>query len=443
MFVLAAAGFVIGFKNIWQFPHHLALYGGSAFLSVYLVFLLVLGLPLLMTQIMLGRLARGASPVQGIAGLVRRTRAPVWWRWLGAASVIAGFVVWSYYNVVAGWVLAFAARAVSGTLGGITAEGAGSVFTALVRDPEKQLFWHSLFVVATLLSLTPGHRHGLERAVHYGVPLIFLLLLLMVGYAAGTGSFQPALEYFLRVDFSQLGSDGLLVALGDAFFSLGLGVGTVIMYAAYLPPGGPVVRLAFYVVLADAAAGVLAAFAIFPVLFAGGSLSAAGPGLVFQSLAVAFDPLPLGELMRALFFVLLTLIAWTSTIGLAEPVLAWLTQRYEWSRARAAFWLGLAGWALGVVAILSLHPWAFSFSFLGVSRTLGFFDVLVVLTSAVLLPLVGLACALFAGWVLRPEMTREALAIESPCLHDVWLWLNRIVIPVLLVLLIAGIHLFL
>ena len=443
MFVLAAAGFVIGFKNIWQFPHHLALYGGSAFLTVYLAFMLILGLPLLMTQIMLGRLGRGASPVQGMTKLVRRVHAHAGWRWLGAVSVFAGFLVWSYYNVVAGWVLAYAARAVSGVLGGITAEGAGSVFTALVRDPEKQLFWHSLFVLATLLTLTPGLRHGLERAVHYGVPLVFLLLLLMIGYAAGTGSFQPALEYFLRVDFSQLGSDGVLVAMGDAFFSLGLGVGTIMMYAAYLPPGGPVVRLAFYVVLADVAAGLLAAFAIFPVLFAGGSLSAAGPGLVFQSLAVAFDPLPLGEVMRVLVFVLLALVGWMSTIGLAEPVLAWLTQRYNWSRAYAALWLGLAGWLLGVLAILSLHPWAFSFSFLGVSRTLGFFDVLVVLTSAVLLPLVGVACALFAGWVLRPEMTRAALAIDSPCLHDVWLWLNRIVIPVLLVLVMAGIHLFL
>jgi NSS family neurotransmitter:Na+ symporter len=443
MFVLATAGFVIGLKNIWQFPHHLALYGGSAFLVVYLAFLLILGLPLLMTQIMLGRLGRGASPAQGVATLVRRVRAPQAWRWLGAAAVLAGFLVWSYYNVVAGWVLAYAARAVGGTLSGITAEGADSLFTALVRDPEKQLFWHSLFVAVTMLVLTPSLRYGLERAVHYGVPLIYLSLFLLVGYAAGSGSFQPALEYFLRVDFSQLGSDGVLVAMGDVFFSLGLGVATVMMYGAYLPPGKPVARLALYVVLADLAAGVLAGFAVFPVLFAGGSLSAAGPGLVFQALSVAFDALPLGEVMRLLLFVMLALIAWMSTIGLAEPVLVWLMQRYEWSRARAALWLGLFGWAVGVVAILSLHPWAFSFTVFDVTRTLGFFDVLVLVTSVVLLPLVGMASALFAGWVLRPEMTREALAIDSPCLHDVWLWLNRVVIPAMLVLLLSGIHLFL
>jgi len=443
MFVLASAGFVIGLKNVWLFPHHLALYGGSAFLSVYLAFLLLLGVPLMMTQIALGRLARGQSPVKGIATLARRAHVPLYWHWLGAVSVLAGFVVWSYYSVVAGWILAFTARVLSGSLDGITTEGAASLFTALVRDPEKQLFWHSLFVGATVLVLVPGVRQGLERAVRYGVPLIFLLLLLLVGYATSTGSFLPALEYFLRIDFSQLGADGVLVALGDAFFSLGLGMGTFIMYGAYLNSSGSILRLALYVVLADLLAGLLAALAIFPVLFAGNELSAAGPAMVFQALAVAFDGLTLGQTMRVLLFVMLILVAWMSTIGLAEPVLVWLMQLRQWSRAKAALWVGVAVWSVGVVAILSLHPWAFTFTIFDITRTLGFFDVLVTVTSIVLLPLVGLGCAVFAGWHLRSETLREVLAIESPCVHDVWLWMNRLVIPVMLVLLLSGIHLYL
>lgn len=443
MFVAAGIGFVIGFKNIWLFPHHLALYGGSAYLVVYLAFLLLLGLPLLMTQTMLGRLGKGATPVRTLGTLTRRVRAPKFWKWLGALSVLAGFLVWSYYNVVAGWVLAYAARGLGGTLNDITAEGAASVFTQLIRDPEKQLFWHSVFVMATLLALTPGLRHGLERVVRVTLPAVVVLYVLLVGYAAGSGSFLPALEYFLRIDFSQLGSDGVLVAMGDAFFSLGLGVGTFMMYGAYLAPDGPVLRPAFQIVLADLASGVLASCAVYPVLFAGGSLSAAGPGLVFQSLAVAFDSLPLGGVMRVLLFLLLMLLAWLSTIGLAEPVLAWLTERRGWTRTRAAAWTGFAVWILGVVQILSLHVWAFPFTFFGVSRTLGFFDLMIVLTSFFLLPLVGIGTALFAGWVLRPDMTRTALAIASPCIHDVWLWLNRLVIPLLLLLMLTGVHLFL
>jgi neurotransmitter:Na+ symporter, NSS family len=442
MFVLASAGFVVGLKNIWQFPHHLALYGGSAFLLAYIVFLLLLGVPMLMTQIMLGRLGR-ASPVTGFITLARRAQAARLWKWAGAASVLAGFLVYAYYNVVAGWFLAYAARAASGTLSGLTAEGAGSVFMALVKDPEKQLFWHSLFMLLTLLTVAGGVRAGLERVARYAVPLIFLFLLLLVGYAAGSGSFQLGSEYFLRTDFPQLGTDGVLVAMGDAFFSLGLGVGTFMMYGAYLPQTGPIFRLALYIVLADLVAGLLAGFAVFPVLFAGGGLSVAGPGLVFQSLTVAFDPLPLGGLMLTILFLLLTLVAWMSTIGLAEPVVAWLVERRKISRARAAVWTGAAAWAIGVVCILSLNYWAFSFSFLGVSRTLGLFDILILLTSFFLLPLVGLALVLFAGWVLRPEITREALAIPSPCVHDVWLWLNRLVIPLLLLVLLFGVRLFL
>jgi neurotransmitter:Na+ symporter, NSS family len=442
MFVLASAGFVVGLKNIWQFPHHLALYGGSAFLLAYLVFLLLLGVPMLMTQIMLGRLGR-TSPVTGFAAIARRAQAARFWRWTGAASVLAGFLVYTYYNVVAGWILAYAARAVSGTLSGLTAEGAASVFTALVKDPEKQLFWHSLFLLLTLLTVGSGVRAGLERAIRYAVPLIFLSLLLLVGYAAGSGSFRLGSEYFLRTDFSQLGTDGVLVAMGDAFFSLGLGVGTFMMYGAYLPQTGPVIRLALYVILADFVAGMLAGFAIFPVLFAGGGLSAAGPGLVFQSLAVAFDALPMGALMLTILFVLLTLVAWMSAIGLVEPVVVWLVESRNISRARAAVWTGAVAWAIGVVGILSLNQWAFSFSFFGITRTLGLFDVLISLTSFVLLPLVGLALVLFAGWVLRPETTRHALAIQSPCVHDVWLWLNRLVIPLMLVILLFGVRLFL
>jgi NSS family neurotransmitter:Na+ symporter len=332
---------------------------------------------------------------------------------------------------------------ISGSLDGLTTETAAGLFTSLVRDPEKQLFWHSLFVVATVLVLVPGVRQGLERAVRYAVPLIFLLLFLLVGYATSTGSFLPALEYFLRIDFSQLGTDGLLVALGDSFFSLGLGMGTFIMYGAYLNSSGPVLRLALYVVLADLLAGILAALAIFPVLFAGNELSASGPAMVFQALAVAFDGLTLGQTMRALLFVMLILVAWMSTIGLAEPVLVWLMQLRQWSRAKAALWVGVAVWAVGVVAILSLHPWAFTFTIFDITRTLGFFDVLVTVTSIVLLPLVGLGCAVFAGWHLRSETLREVLVIDSPCVQDVWLWMNRLVIPAMIVLLLSGIHLFL
>lgn len=442
MFVLAASGFVIGLKNIWQFPHHLALYGGSAFLLVYAGFLLLLGLPLLMSQLMLGRLVR-ASPVTGLARLARRIHAPRGWRWLGTLAVTAGFLVLIYYNVVAGWFLAYAVRAASGALNGLTGEGAASIFLALVREPERQLFWHGLFVVMTMTTVARELHSGLELVVRFVVPAIFVLLLLLVGYAAGSGSFALGFEYFLRLDFTQLGGDGVLVALGDAFFSLGLGVGTFMMYGAYLTPLRPLLPLALWVVAADLATALLASFAVFPVLFAGGMLSGSGPELVFQSLVVAYDPLPFGALMRTLLFILLLLVAWMSTAGLAEPVVAALVERRGMTRVQAAFWAGLVAWAGGAVAILSLHSWAFSFSVFGIQRTFGLFDVLTVTTSLILLPLTGWLVAVFAGWQLRAETSSETLVIRSPCLHDAWLWINRLVIPALLVAMLFGVHLLL
>jgi len=442
MFLLASAGFVIGLKSIWQFPHHLALYGGSAFMLVYLAFLLLLGVPLLMTQLMLGRLAR-SSPAAGLATLAGRHHAPTVWRRLGVLATVAGFLVLSYFNVVGGWLLAYLFRAIGGTLNDLTAEGAASVFAALVREPERQLFWHGLFVIMGLTVVGAGLRAGIERTFRYAVPLIVLLMLLLVGYAAGSGSFTLGLEYFLRLDFTQLGSDGVLVALGDAFFSLGLGVATIMMYGAYLRGSWSPVRLSLYLVLINLAAGIIASLAVFPILFAGGSLSTYGPGLVFQALTVAFDPLPFGTFMRVLLFLMLALIAWTSTIGLVEPVVAWLVERKGLSRLQAALWTGFSTWLVGVVAILSLHYWAFSFTIFGVVRTLGLFDVLVLSTTLVLLPLVGMSFALFAGWILRSDTSMQALEIQSPCLHDAWLWSNRVVIPVMFGLMLLGIRLFL
>lgn len=441
-FVLAGAGFAIGLKNIWLFPHHLALYGGSAFLLTYMFFLLALGVPLLMTQLMLGRL-HGMSPVRGFALLASRARAPHYWRWLGAVAVAAGFLVLSYYNVVAGWLLAYAVRSLSGALSGLTSEATASIFIALIKDPEKQLFWHSLFVAMTFLVVARGVRHGIERVAQFAVPLIFLLLLLLVGYAAGTGSFVVGAGYFLRLDFSQMGVDGVLVAVGDAFFSLGLGFATFMTYGAYLPKQARLLKVSLLVVLADLLAGLLAGFAIFPVLFAGGGLSTAGPGLVFQTLAAAFDSLPLGEVMRAMLFVLLVLIAWVSTIGLAEPVVAWGIDHSHRSRASVALRVGAATWLLGVIAILSLHPWAFSFSVFGMVRSLGLFDVLVTVTSFLMLPFVGIALAVFAGWLLRPDTARVHLGLRQPRYFRIWYWANRLLIPALLVALLFGVRLFL
>ncbi len=442
VFALASMGYVVGLNNIWQFPYHAAQYGGGAFVFFYVLFLGLLGLPLMMAQVMLGRLVR-MSPVNTVATLVKRHRLSPRWVGFGWLAVVTGFLVLSYFSVIAGWTVAYVVRALSGTLYGLTSDGAGAVFSSLVRDPEKQLFWHSLFIIMTLLVVARGVRHGLEPVMRYAVPLMLGLFVVLMIYSSSVGALAQAAGVLLVPDFNRLTGDGILTALGDAFFSLGLGTGVMMMYGAYLPAHASVARVSALVVGADILVGILAGFVVLPLLFDAGSDLVGGAELVFQAVAVAFDPLPLGGMLRVLFFILLALVAWLSAIALIEPLVAWLVESREISRARAVLYCGGVLWLLGLMMILSFNYWKFSFSVLGQTKSLGLLDILVILTSNVMLPITAILSSLFAGWALTSAMTQEAMALRSPCTYDIWLWLVRVVVPLSLLLVLFNMRLFL
>jgi NSS family neurotransmitter:Na+ symporter len=433
MLVLAASGAAIGFNNFWQFPFIVDQYGGGAFLIVYLFCVVLIGVPLLMAEFMLGH--RGhASPIGTFQRLAERARCDPNWVIVGWLAVIGGFVIFSYLSVIAGWTLASTLRAALGMFEGQTADGIGSIFATLVRDPEKQLFWYTVFVLATLGVAGRGLEHGLEAVLRYAVPLLFGLLLLLLFYAATTEAFGRALAHLFVPDFARLSTNGILTAMGHAFFSLGLGVGVMLMFGAYAGPGISPLRVSLWVAAADTLVGLVAAVIVFSVLYSGGVALANGPALVFQSLPLALDHLPFGRVFSVVLFVLLAVVAWVLALALIEPVLAWLTERFGWRRGHAALVTGAAVWVLGLVMMLSIHPWAFSFRFYDSVKKLGLFDMAQILTSQVLLPLCGFCVAVFVGWGLKPAVTREALDLSSPCLFDAWLWLVRIVIPLALVL---------
>lgn len=442
VFVLAATGFAIGLKNFWQFPYHAGLYGGGAFILVYLCFVFLLGVPLMMTQVMLGRLGR-QSPVGSMRHLVRRARVSHRWMIAGGLSVAVSFLILSYYSAIAGWILAYLMRAVFGGLQGQSVDSAGALFAALIRDPEKQLFWYSLFIFLTMAVAARGVRGGIELAAKFAVPVLLGLLVILAAYAASVGALSQGLSLFLAPDFTRLSGIGLLTALGDAFFSLGLGVGVMLLYGAYLPPEVPIARVSVLVVAIDCVAGILGGLIVFPVALAAGPEAQAGVGLVFQSLVVAFDGLPGGGLMRALFFFMLVLVAWMSSIALGEVVVAWLVERFALTRVRAAVLAGVGAWVLGVTTILSFNYWKFTFPMFGLVKTFGFFDLLQILTSSVMLPVIGLLLAVFGGWVLKPVTTREVLNLRSPCAYDAWLWLTRLVVPAWMLVVLVNMRLYL
>ncbi len=441
-FVLAASGFTVSLNNIWQFPYHVVQYGGGAFITVYVIFMFMLGLPLLVAQLMLGRLGR-LSPVNAMRDLVRRTRRSHVWLSLGVLIAVVGLLILSWYSVIAGWLLAYVARSVGGLLGNLSADTAASEFSAFVSDPERQLFWHSLFMVMTMTVVARGVRHGLEAVTRFVVPALLGLLVLLAVYAAITGDIVHTVAFFVTPDFLKLSGRGILTALGDAFFSLGLGAGVMMMYGAYLPSHTSIVRAATIVVLVDIAAAVTAGMVILPVLYAAGGTPTQGPALVFRALPVSFDVLPLGGLMQAVFFIFLALVAWMSSVALAESAVTWLIESRGMTRLRASMVSGICAWLLGIITILSFSEWKFSFRLLGLTETFGLFDVLQILTSSFIMPVIGVLSAVFSVWVLSTAMTREALAVRSRCTYDAWLWLTRLAVPAWLLIVAFNMRIFL
>lgn len=438
-FVFAVAGAAIGFKTIWQFPYLASENGGGAFIVIYVLLSLLFGAPVLIAQIMLGRRVH-ASPVKTLADLGARAPGRRRWGVVGAVAVIGSFIIFSYLCVIAGWTLAYFVRALFGLLSGLTADGMSSVFAAFVRDPEKQILWHTLFTLGVVAIAARGVRAGLEPAVRWLVPALYVALIALTLYAIQFGVLQDVARYLFSPDFTKLSPYIWLLALVQVFFSLGLGTAVALMYGAYLKADASIVRAGLAVVALDVLTSIVAAVLVFAILFGGGLAPASGPNLMFQVLPLAFDHLPFGHWAAAVFFGMLVCIALVAAIALFEPMVVWVEERLGASRVRAAVASGVAAWALGLVTVFSFNYAAFSFKFLGVEKNLGAFDILQSLTAEAMLPLAALLVAVFAGWLLSSEKAREELALRSRGSFGAWLWLLRLLAPPLLLILLVTLY---
>ncbi|MCG6870866.1 MAG: sodium-dependent transporter [Gammaproteobacteria bacterium] len=432
-FILAATGSAVGLGNIWRFPYMVGENGGGAFVLVYLVCVAVIGIPIMMAEVLLGRRGR-MSPIQTMGALARIEGTSPSWSLIGWMGMLAGFLILSYYSVIAGWTVAYVFRSASGGLDLITKDGAGAMFGALVSDPEKLLAWHTIFMVMTVIVSARGVQHGLEKAVRFLMPALFILLLVLVGYAMNAGDFARGVEFMFHADFSKITAGAVLDAMGQAFFSLSLGMGAIMMYGSYLPQDSSISTTTATIALADTAVAVLAGLAIFPIVFAFGLEVNAGPSLIFQTLPIAFGQMPGGAFFGTLFFVLLVFAAWTSAISLLEPAVAWLVEKRGWTRIMAAAWAGIVAWALGIVTLLSFSSWDFSFHFFGSQKSNGLFTIFEILTNNIMLPLGGILIAVFAGWKMASAHTREELAIGNDFGYALWVTLTRFVAPALVFL---------
>lgn len=426
-FILAASGSAVGLGNIWRFPYTAGEYGGGAFVLVYLLCVGMIGIPIMMAEIMLGRRGR-QSPINTMRTLAREEGRSSAWQLLGWMGIVSGFLILSFYSVIAGWTMAYVFRAADGLFTGIDAAAAGDMFSALVGDPERLLAWHTIFMVLVVLVVARGVAAGLEKAVRFLMPALFVLLLVMVGYGMDAGDFRAALKYLFEPDFAELqgkAGEAILSAMGQAFFSLSLGMGAIMIYGSYLKRDSSIAHNTLIVAGLDTLVAILAGLAIFPIVFANGLAPDSGPGLIFQTLPIAFGEMPGGSLFGAAFFVLLLFAAWTSAISLLEPLVAWLVENLSFSRVRASVIGGGTVWLLGIVCLLSLNAWS-EIKIFGK----GFLDLFDYLTANILLPLGGVLIAVFAGWLLSRASSLDELQLGEGLAYRVWWLLIRYIAPI-------------
>jgi len=422
-FILAATGSAVGLGNIWKFPYITGENGGGAFVIVYLLCVLLIGIPIMIAETMLGRRSQ-RNPIETMELLTEEAGADKNWHYLGWMGVVAGLLILSYYSVIAGWASAYVVKAFTGSFFDADAAQIRQLFDEFIASPIQLIFWHSAFMLATMLIVVRGVNKGLEKAVQYLMPTLFILLFLLVAYAMTTDSYFQGLKFLFIPDFSKLTSGSVLTAMGHAFFTLSLGMGAIMVYGSYLPKNISIAKTTLLIAGADTVVALLAGIAIFPIVFANNLQPDSGPGLIFQTLPIAFGAMTGGWLMGISFFVMLVIAALTSSISLVEPAVAWLVENKNFSRQKACLWTGLSTWLLGIGSIFSFNVWANVKLF---DRSI--FQLLDYLTANLMLPIGGFSIAIFAGWIMSRQSSEQELNMPTVQSYQIWKILISYVAP--------------
>lgn len=424
-FILAAAGSAVGLGNIWKFPYLVGAEGGGAFLIVYIAFLIAIGLCVMIAEIALGRRAQ-ANPVSAFGRVGGGS-----WSVFGLLTVITAFVILSFYSVVGGWTIAYVVKTITGSFSGFSESAQFEAqFGALVSNVLEPIVYHGLFMAFGIIVVIRGISDGIEKASKILMPILFILLALLVVRSVTLDGAMAGVEYFLIPDWSKLNADTISSALGQAFFTLSLGMGALITYGSYLGKKESIPGAAMWVVGLDLLVAVLAGFLIMPAVFAFGMDPGAGPGLTFITLPAIFAELPFGTLVQLAFFLLLFVAAITSAISLLAVPVAFVTEVFNVGRKPATILVGLAIFLFGVPSSLALGVWG-DVQFFGMN----FFDFLSYVTDNYSLPIAAVATCLVAGWAafdkFEAEITNDGLR-PAPLL-GVWKWMVRVVAPVAII----------
>ncbi len=432
-FLMAATGFAVGLGNIWRFPYITGENGGGAFVVVYLGCAIMIGIPILIAEILVGRRGQ-ANPPKAMQNLAEAEHKSQNWKHVGHLNLATAFVILGTYSVVAGWVLWYLFKAISSGFVDTTASIATGDFDAVMQSIEGMLMWTTLSLILTSTIVFFGVNKGIERSVRVLMPTLFLLMITLVIYNAFQDGFLDAAAYLFTPDFSKVTAATYLAAIGQAFFSIGVGMAGMMIFGSYLPQDVSITRCVLIIIVIDTAVALMAGLMIFPMVFRFGMDPAGGPGLIFQTLPVAFGQMPGGHIIAVLFFTLLSVAAVTSMVGLLEPLVAWLEDTRHYSRHKSTLITMACIACLGVLSILSyniLSQWQVG------SRNLN--GILDFLANQIMLPVGGLLIAIFAAWQVSKASLRDELPAMPKAVFELWHLLLRFLLPpAIAVIIITG-----
>lgn len=428
-FILAAAGSAVGLGNIWKFPYITGEYGGGAFVLVYLLAIVFIGLTVFLAEAVIGQNAQADVATSFIKTSKSKNKN---WKFAGF-MIFTGLIILSFYSVVLGWILNYVFTSF-GTLP-TEASAAGQAFETLItKDIGSQIVYHTIIAGSVIFIVLKGIKAGIEKLNLILMPLLALILFGLLIYALTLDSFSTAVSFMFSPDWSKIDGNALLAALGQAFFTLSLGVGTILTYSASLPKHENFVKSSVMVAIVDTAIALIAGLIIFSFLFESGAKSAAGPGLVFISLPVIFSGWGmLGQIIAVSFFVALVFAGITSAVSMIEPSLKFFIDRFNMTRKKATIMCGSIFYILGIIALLSMSSaYGGSLTFFGKNA----FDWMDFITSSVMMPIAAIVTCIFLGYFVDKDMLKQKFVPNSSlAVFNAWYFLIKFLVPLAIIIL--------
>jgi len=431
-FILTAAGSAVGLGNIWKFPYVTGEYGGGAFVIIYLLAILFIGLIVFLAEAVIGQNAQANVATSFVETSKSKNE-----NWKFAGLIIpTGLIILSFYSVVLGWILNYVVTSFSELPS--DAKTAGFAFETLIsKDIALQLFYHSIIAGTVILIVLKGIKNGIEKINLVLMPLLGIILFGLLLYALTLDSFSTAISFMFKPDFSKIDESALLAALGQAFFTLSLGVGTIMTYSASLDKNSNFVKSSIMVAIIDTTIAIIAGLIIFSFLFEAGAKSASGPGLVFISLPVIFSGWGiLGQIIAVSFFIALVFAGITSAVSMIEPSLRYFIERFNMTREKATILCGSIFYTLGVIALLSMSTsYGSNLTFFGKSA----FDLMDFITSSIMMPIAAIVTCIFLGYFVDKKLLEEKfLKHTSKSLFNIWYILVKYVVPFIILILLLN-----